>query len=480
MYITKTNFIQYLHCPKSLWFLKNDPENYPHGEVSIFMQKLIREGYEVEQYVQEYFKSNGNCEVSFQTEFKTEDSLLYARADAFEIKSDGTAALYEIKSSTSIKTDSKHNHIKDACFQKICAERTGQRIDRVFLVHLNGEYIREGEINSDELFVFNDITEKVAELERETNEEISSALQFLTSDQDLQGCSCREKSRGNHCDTFANFNTDVPKSSIYHLPNVSQKKIGELLSKGVIGLDAVTDEYPLSERQHLVVKSAKTGTPQINKAAIRQFLSDLEFPLHFLDYETFSSAVPFLDGTGPHQQFPVQYSVHILEEDGALSHKEYLEREARLPDRLVEQIANDIGPSGSIVSWHASFEIRLNREMGERYTDKCNFLSNVNDRMVDLEDVFKIDYVDARFNGSTSIKNVLPVVCPDLDYEELNIKDGATAMEAWGRMVNASQKESEEIAKDLLKYCRLDTYAMVKIIRFLAMRVNFVTAWVRS
>ena len=224
MYITKTNFIQYLHCPKSLWFLKNDPENYPHGEVSIFMQKLIREGYEVEQYVQEYFKSNGNCGVSFQTEFKTEDSLLYARADAFEIKSDGTAALYEIKSSTSIKTDSKHNHIKDACFQKICAERTGQRIDRVFLVHLNGEYIREGEINSDELFVFNDITEKVAELERETNEEISSALQFLTSDQDLQGCSCREKSRGNHCDTFANFNPDVPKSSIYHLPNVSQKK----------------------------------------------------------------------------------------------------------------------------------------------------------------------------------------------------------------------------------------------------------------
>ena len=444
------------------------------------MKKLIREGYEVERYVQEFFKSNGNFDVSFQTEFKTEDGHLYARADAFEMKSDGTAALYEIKSSTSIKTDSKHNHIKDACFQKICAERTGQRIDRVFLVHLNGEYIREGEINSDELFVFNDITEKVAEIERETNEEINTALQFLTSDQDLQGCSCREKSRRNHCDTFAKFNPDVPKPSIYHLPNVSQKKIGELLSKGVIGLDAVTDEYPLSERQHLVVKAAKTGVPQIDKAAIKKFLANLEFPLYFLDYETFSSAVPFLDGTGPHQQFPVQYSVHILEEDGRLSHKEYLEREARLPERLVERMAIDIGRSGSIVSWHASFEKRLNREMGERYTENAAFLNGINNRMVDLEDVFKVDYVDARFYGSTSIKNVLPVVCPDLDYEELNIQDGAAAMEAWGRMVNASQQESEEIANDLLKYCRLDTYAMVEIIRFLAKRVNFVTAWVRS
>ncbi len=480
MYITKTNFIQYLHCPKSLWLLKNDPENYPKGEVSVFMKKLIREGYEVERYVEKFFESNGNFEVSFQTEFKTEDGLLYARADAFEIESEGTTTLYEIKSSVSIKTDSKHNQIKDACFQKICAERAGQHIDRVFLVHLNGEYTRDGEINSDELLVFNDITEQVAEIESETNEEINTALQFLTSDQDLQGCSCREKSRSNHCDAFSVFNPDIPNSSIYHLPNVSQKKIGELLSKGVIGLDTVPNEIPLSDRQRLVVNAAKIGTPQINKAAIRQFLSNLEYPLYFLDYETFSSAVPLLDGTGPHQQFPVQYSLHILEEDGTLSHKEYLEREARLPNCLVEQITNDIGPNGSIVSWHASFEKRLNREMGERYTDKFKFLGNVNNRMVDLEDVFKVDYVDARFNGSTSIKNVLPVMCPDLDYEELRIQDGTAATEAWGRMVTTTQKESEEIANDLLNYCRLDTYAMVEIIRFLARRVNFVAAWTIS
>lgn len=472
MHITKTDFIQYLNCPKSLWLLKNDPEKYPREEISEFMQKLIREGYEVERFVQEFFESNGNFEVDFQREFKAEDGL-YARTDGFEIRKDGTTALYEIKSSTSVNTDSKHNHVKDACFQKICAGRAGQHIDLVYLVHLNGEYIREGEINTNDMLVFADITEKVEEIELETNEEIDAALQFLASNQDLQGCSCREKSRGNHCESFAVFNPDIPNPSIYSLPRLGEKKRIDLLSKGLIGLDTVPDDYELSEIQRLVVKSAKTGTPQINEAAIREFLSDLKFPLYFFDYETFKSAVPILDGIGPHQQIPVQYSVHILEKDGALSHKEYLEREARLPDRLVERMEKDIGSCGSIVSWHASFEKMVNREMGKRYPNKVAFLSDLNDRMVDLEVVFKVNYVDARFGGSTSIKNVLPVVCPDLDYGELNVQDGGSAMETWLRMIKAPQKESDELADDLLKYCKLDTLAMVEIFRFLARLVKF-------
>ncbi len=472
MHITKTDFIQYLKCPNSLWLLKNDPDNYPHGEFSIFMEKLVQEGYEVERYVQEYFESNGKFEVSFQSEFKTQDGL-FARTDALEIMGDGSAVLYEIKSSTSVKTDSNHNHIKDACFQKICTERAGQLIKRVFLVHLNGEYIREGEINTSEMLVFANITEDVADIESQTREEIEAALQFVASDQDLQGCTCREKTRSNHCDAFAIFNPDIPNSSIYSLPNLRQGKLNGLLSRGVVGLNGVPDDFQLTDNQRLVAKSAKTGIPQINETQISKFLSKLTFPLYFFDYETFSSAVPLLDGTGPHKQLPVQYSAHILEEDGTLSHKEYLEREARLPDRLVERMVKDIGPRGNIVSWHASFETTRNTEMSRLYADKAAFLSDINDRMVDLEVVFKNYYVDARFDGSTSLKKVLPVVCPSLDYGELEVQDGGSAMEAWWRMICASQKESDEIAENLLRYCKLDTYAMVEIFRFLARLVNF-------
>ncbi|MEX2962036.1 DUF2779 domain-containing protein [Microbulbifer sp. TYP-18] len=223
----------------------------------------------------------------------------------------------------------------------------------------------------------------------------------------------------------------------------------------------------MSDNQRLVVDSAKVGGPLVDKAAISNFLSDLTFPLYFFDYETFSSAVPLLDGTSPHQHFPVQYSLHTLDSNGSLDHKEYLEREARLPDRLVEQMQEDIDPNGSIVSWHRSFEQSRNRELAERYPEKAAFLNDLNDRMVDLEDIFKSDYVDARFDGSTSIKKVLPVVCPHLDYKELEVQDGASAMEAWQQMVNAKPEEAEKIANDLLKYCERDTFAMVEIYRFL-------------
>lgn len=467
MQFTKTDFIQYLNCPKSLWLLKREPENYPHGEISVSTKKFIREGYEVERYARQFFENADHRTVDFQRIFEAKGGL-FARADVVEQTDRGEIILYEIKSSTRIKTDNKNNHLKDACFQKICAERAGQDIDRVFLVHLNGEYVRDGPVDPEALFVFEDVTDRIENMTVETSKEIDAALAFLANEIDRDGCTCIEKSRGNHCDTFALFNPDIPSPSIYSLPRLSGKKRLDLLSKGIFELEAITDDYPLSENHRLIVEAAKQGEPQIDAAAIRAFLSALTFPLHFLDYETFASAIPRLDGTSPSKQFPVQYSLHILEEDGSASHREYLEREMCLPLRLIERMQADIGPVGSIVSWHASFEKPRNREMGRMFPDKAAFLDNLNDRMVDLEDVFKTDYVDTRFDGSTSIKKVLPVVCPELGYSDLDVQDGASSMEAWERMINEEPEEAERIAQALLSYCERDTLALVEIYRFLA------------
>ena len=466
MMLTKTDFIHFLNCPKSFWLLKRDPDRYPCGEFSTFMQKLVREGYEVEQYAQQYFEDVGSRNVSFQTEFKT-DNGLYARLDVLESMSDGAIALYEIKSSVSVKTDSKHNHIKDACFQKICAERAGQRIDRVFLIHLNREYIRRGAIDPAALLVFADITKAVGEVSAEVCEEIETALEFQEGDHGMDGCSCVEKTRANHCDAFAVFNPDIPIPSIYSLPRLSTNKLHDFRSKGVIGLDAVSDNSLLSDIQRLVVSSFQDGEPKVNEEAIRRFLSGLSFPIYFFDYETFSSAVPLLDGIRPHQHFPVQYSLHILDQNGGLNHCEYLEKRLRLPKHLIEQMQSDIGALGSIVSWHASFEKTQNSEMAKMFPDKEDFLLDINERTVDLEDVFKTAYVDARFEGSTSIKNILPVVCPSLGYDDLEVQDGFLAMEVWQQMINAAPEEAEKIVVNLLKYCKRDTFAMVEIYRFL-------------
>jgi len=468
MQLTKTDFIQYLNCPKSLWLLKSAPDEYPHGEFSVFLQKLTREGYEVERYVRLFFERSDGRNVDFQRVFETADGL-FARADALEELGGGETALYEIKSSTSVKTDDAHNHIKDACFQVICAERAGQQINSVSLVHLNGKYERMGDIDPEELLVFEDVTERVREIESDTAIEMDQALELLCEiELDRSGCSCLHKSRGNHCDTFALFNPAIPNPSIYSLPRLSAKKRAELIANGIFDLLAIPDDYALTANQTGVVQAAKSGAPIINLEGVRAFLAAFSFPLYFLDYETYASAVPLLDRTSPHKHFPVQYSLHVLHADGALEHHEYLEREARLPDRLVAQLNADIGSEGSIVSWHASFERTQNKEMARLFPEYAAFLTDLNERMADLEEVFKADYVDARFDGSTSIKKVLPVICPELSYKELNVQDGATAMDAWQKMIASDGDKADHMARNLLSYCKLDTFAMVEIYRFLS------------
>jgi hypothetical protein len=467
MQITKTDFIQYLKCPKSAWLLKRDPDTYPHGEFSTFLKKITREGYEVERYVKQSFEEDAERAVDFQVTYETEDGL-FARIDALEKTTDGECILYEIKSSTSVKTDKKHNHIKDACFQKICAERAGQGIDRVYIVHLNGKYCREGEIDTSAFLTFTDVTDRVAEVMSATEVEIDAALKLLgETDIDRNGCSCLGKSRSNHCDTFALFNPGIPKPSIYSLPRLSDKKRNDFLAKGILDLNDVPDDYPLSSTQEIMLRAAKTNAPQVNHAEIQKFLAGLLFPIYFFDFETYSSAVPLVDRASPHKHIPVQYSLHILGADGALAHKEFLEREARLPIRLIEQMEIDFGEEGSVVSWHASFEEKQNTEMGKWFTDKAGFLNGINSRMVDLEDVFKSSYVDARFDGSTSIKKVLPVVCPELNYQDLEVQDGSIAMETWERLIGSKDEAADEIADNLLRYCERDTFAMVEIYRFL-------------
>ena len=181
MQISKTDFIHYLNCPKSLWLLKHKPDKYPHGEFSDYMKKLKAEGYEVEAYVQALLKAQSDAaSYSFQSVFQTKSGL-YAKADVTRDNGDGTINLYEVKSSTSVKKGGQHNQIKDAAFQKITAEESGLNVARVFIVHLNKDYVRQGDIDPEQLLIFADVTSDVAKIEADTRTEIDGVLGLLAS-----------------------------------------------------------------------------------------------------------------------------------------------------------------------------------------------------------------------------------------------------------------------------------------------------------
>ena len=142
----------------------------------------------------------------------------------------------------------------------------------------------------------------------------------------------------------------------------------------------------------------------------------MEYPVYFLDYETYASAAPIIDGARPHSPIPFQYSLHIKRSlnDGGLEHLEYLADEATLPIALIEHMQKHIGDFGSVVSWHAPFKNTQNRNMAVMYPEKHEFFKGLIDRTMDLEDLFKEGYVDINFQGSTSIKKYYQCLCLSL------------------------------------------------------------------
>lgn len=191
-------------------------------------------------------------------------------------------------------------------------------------------------------------------------------------------------------------------------------------------------------------------------------------PLCFLDYESFNPAIPLFEGFKPYQHIAFQYSLHILTQDGQLSHYDYLAREQGNPlPELLSSMASHVPATGSVIVWNKSFEMSRNEEMARLMPQYASFLQHVNARVFDLMEIFKKQhYVHPAFKGSCSIKKVLPVLVPSLSYKDLVIQEGGSASVTWYKMLTEMPPDAkEETCNHMLPYCELDTLAMVEVYR---------------
>ena len=490
MTLTKTDFKEFLLCDKCLWLKKKRPEEYTPGEFSLFLQKLIKDGYEVEEYVQKLFPDGvfvtGNKETLlartqellhgsnsiFQATFETKDGL-FAKIDILNFNTEtGKWDIYEVKASSEIKTDLKHNHIKDVGFQTIVAEDAGVNVGDSYIIYINKEYRRSGEVDINQLFIIENVTEQIREEKEAVRAEIERALAMLKKDDiSLAGCDCLYKSHGQRCDCFHKFNPQVPEYSVHHI--VQGNKLRQLLDMGVLEIADIPEDFDLTDIQRDKVTLQKTGRPMIDTEAIDETLGQLTFPLYFLDYETYGTPIPLLDGYKTNQQIVFQVSVHKLDTDGTLEHFEYLAD--GLPgatNGLLDALRGCVGPVGSVIVWYESFEKGRNMELAELHPEHRGFLEDINSRVFDLMKVFKDDYQHPDFQGTASIKKVLPVLLPELSYKTLDIQNGTMALSEWEKMIRGgmSDEDIEKTKANLLKYCALDTMAMVEIFEVLRRR----------
>jgi hypothetical protein len=458
--ITKTDFLTYLDAPRHLWALKHN--KIEQDNVDVYLQHLLDQGYEVEelaiQYLKQYLMPQYGVDmddIRIQPAFI--DAAFEARTDIL-IKSNGHWDMYEIKSSSKVKKE----HIYDATFQYLVFNK-GYDIENVYILHLNKEYVRKGPISLLDLFSKENITEKVKKTRKEVLNLRSEA--FMVSKED-----CVENTLAcinpKTCPCISVCHPKLPNYSIYDINRITQNesKVRQLESMGILDIYDVPDDFELSPLQRKQVAVAKSGEVYIERDRIKDMFSSLEYPLYFLDYETFNPAIPLFDGYSPFDHITFQYSLHVLSKDGDLEHFEYLHTKKSDPiPYLLDSLKEHIRDEGSIVVWNKGFEGGRNKHMGKLYPEYEDFCKGMNDRLFDLMDVFRENlYDDPRFKGSYSIKSVLPVLVPELRYEKLDIQNGAMAMASWYDFVFKEEKD-KKVVNDLLKYCELDTLAMVRV-----------------
>jgi len=480
-YLSKSDFLKYQGCPGYLWLWKNKrgvvPEDNPED-----VEHRIEQGNEVESYAQKLFPgglmlegkpthtkvetekavANG-AKVIFQATVITESGLL-AKADIIERDDEGWN-LYEVKSTTEIKD----NHLLDATFQKVAFTEAGYDINSVNIVYLNKEYTRHDKIRPDELFIAENVDERVEKLLPNVAVAAKDAVAYINKPDEPRTCSCDQKAKSKHCPTFKYFHSNIPDYSIYNLNRATNKTIAPLVDMEIYNIHDIPDDYKLSEKQRNQVVVAQLGQPLIHPEMIKEELDQLVYPQYYLDYETISTAIPMFDGCKPYQQVPFQYSLHVLREAGGkLEHYEYLAREgnANPIPALLAQMRSEIGDTGSVIVWYKPFETTRNKEMAKMYPEYADFLTSVNERVYDLMDIFSKQYhVHPLFLGKTSIKYVLPVLVPELSYKSMEIQNGGIACLRWFQMATGAvpREQGDTIYRSLLKYCELDTLAMYKI-----------------
>lgn len=522
--LTKTDFILYRECSHNVWVKWHKPEEYSKFEISEFEKSLGVMGNEVELEARKLFQEGiliegrnikyqdrtkelieKHAPVIFQAVFATDKYL--AATDILKWNSEaGAYDLYEVKMSSVDEDDDEVEEGKprkvnkkkelqyeyDLSFQVNVLKLCDVNINKKYLLRLNKDYVRVGNLNLERLFEVTDKTEVIdGVFEDLTLSEMDSAFERLSREIEPRGpCGCYYKGRSSHCTSFGLINPHVPDYSVHDLNRIgnSKKYLQELLEEGILKVEDVPEddrlkpkkpklgEEPSKPKKLNQVRVHKSKNPIIDIEAIRSELNSLAFPLYFLDYETYPTALPPFDGYHPYQHIVFQYSLHFLRsKDGELEHKECLILDGDPAERLVKSMREHIGDTGSVISWYKHFENSRNRELAKLLPEYSDFLHSIINRTYDLMDIVDHQhYVHHGFKGSASIKKVQQVLAPDFSYKELDVQNGTDAIEAY-RQIHKGElvgKEAEEKKKQMLLYCKNDTEVMVIIWKFFVDLVN--------
>jgi hypothetical protein len=449
--LSKSKFIRGDNCKKSLWLYVH---NFAVRKTSEATASLFSSGLNVGELAQQFFPG-GVVAVegdypNHQSAVRTQNLIAQGVETIYEAtfiyndtlvavdllhKHNGKWSLYEVKSTNKVKPE----HFKDVALQYYVVQNSGLKLNDAFLMHFDRDYVRRGAIVPKQLFKPESVLEQVLDLQTEVEEKIAEYKSMLDGEEPgvLMGNYCYNPYNCDFCDYCA------------QLPCNQRSEEEE-------------DESPLLSNE-----------PQVRTEEIRSFIQSIEYPICHLDFETIMPAVPMFDESRPYQQIPFQYSIHTQHHpDGEIIHTDYLaESNPNVDPRLglITKMVNDTAGVKTVLVYNATFERSRIQEMIRDFPLYAIPLQCIIDKMKDLMFPFQKKYYTTEALGRKySIKLVLPALCPEVSYSELEINNGLDASNQFLELYNCSdEKLIGETRYHLLNYCHLDTWAMVRILEVL-------------
>jgi len=474
-----------LQCPKLLWIkchekwlIPKPGESQQHlfdqgHEVGNLAKSLFPKGIEIETKPWEYTESDTltRKEIEkkkplFEAGFLVDG--LYSRADVLMPAGKNMWDIIEVKSGTKVE----EVHVQDAAFQRYVYEKAGLKIRKCFLMHINNEYVRKGKINIKQLFKKEDITKQVNEAIIGIEERIDKMLKIISSPKCLEvkiGPQCNDPYE---CALHDYCWKHIPLNSVFDMYRLG-KKAFDLYDSGVINLKDIPDTFELNEKQLIQHNCTKCNKAHIHKEEIKNWLKQLKYPLYFMDFETYATAIPLYNKLKPYQNITFQFSVHIINKPGQKAkHFSFIADGLTDPRKeFIGQLRKVMGKSGSVIVYNQSFEQKRLEELATIFPKHKSWVKALTKRFIDLLIPFRsFWYYNPSQQGSASLKCVLPALTGK-SYEGMEIAEGGMASRRFlylshgdAKGQHPSKEEAEKIRHDLEKYCGLDTEGMIFIL----------------
>ena len=411
--------------------------------------------------VQSTIAAIDNPEISaiFEAAFAHNDVRI--RVDILERLTDGRWNLIEVKSATSVKDV----YLPDVAVQYNVLLGSGLEMRDAGILHLNSKYVYDGNnLELFNLFNFSDLVEQVLPLQQELPSKVAEFKEMLSAANPPQIVPSRHCLNPYPCEFWDHCTAEMPEFWVMDLTGIRVERLNELMAMGVEDIRQIPKDFPLTELQERIRTCVVTREDYV-AAELQEELTKVEYPVHFLDFETVSPPIPLYADTRPYQAIPFQWSDHLLSDGGALNHSSYLFKEDGDPrEDFTANLLNTLGEVGTIFTY-SNYEKRVVSELAEHLPEWRDRLLATLDRFKDLQVLIKRYFYSPGLHGSFSLKSVLPVLVPHMSYENLLIQEGTHASLEYLRMLNpeTTVDKKRRIEQALIDYCSYDTLAMVKI-----------------